>query len=130
MYAEKFSPLIHEYPSEAAALQRVANYFRDFEERRGASVLRVRLDPVRLFDISQAGSVARLAVLTKILLDERIIKRELVVRLPAGNGLTFNSYEEIPPIVRDPMRDIDVEVSQDIIEPSYVLVNDERQANR
>ena len=100
-------------------------YLGDFESRRGDAVLRIRLDPSRMFEIMQAGSSSRLARLTSILIEGRIFRRQILVRFPSGSGLTFPSYADLPAVVRDPVRDIDVEVSYDNIESSYVLVTNE-----
>ena len=125
MFAKKLSPLIHSYPQEAIALERMANYLEDFESRRGRDIYKIRLDPNRMFDIMQAGNSSRLAILTSILIDENIFRREIVVRFPSGNGISFSSYNEIPLFIKDPVIDIEVEVNFDQIEPSYVLVKDE-----
>lgn len=100
-------------------------YLGDFEARRGDAVRNMRLDPARMFEIMQAGSSSRLARLMKILIQENIFRRQILVRFPSGSGLTFASYADLPSIVRDPVRDIEVEVSHDNIESSYVLVINE-----
>jgi len=123
MFAKKLSPLIHSYPQEAMALKRIANYLEDFEKRRGPAVYKIRLDPMRLFEIIQAGTTSRLAVVVKILIDENIFCRELIVRFPLGNGMSFLSYSEIPEVIRDPARDVEMEINSDSIEASYVLVH-------
>lgn len=125
MFAEKLSPLISSHPQDAEALRRMEEYLGDFESRRGDAVLRIRLDPSRMFEIMQAGSSSRLARLTSILIEGRIFRRQILVRFPSGSGLTFPSYADLPAVVRDPVRDIDVEVSYDNIESSYVLVTNE-----
>lgn len=125
MFAEKLSPLISSYPQDAEALRRMEQYLGDFETRRGDAVLKVRLDPSRMFEIMQAGSTTRLARLVSILIKERIFRRQILVRFPSGSGITFTSYSELPEFIRDPDRDIDVEVTDDNIEPSYVLVTNE-----
>ena len=125
MFAEKLSPLIISYPQDAEALRRMQQYLGDFETLRGDAVLKVRLDPSRMFEIMQAGSTTRLARLVSILIKERIFRRQILVRFPSGSGITFTSYSELPEFIRDPDRDIDVEVTDDNIEPSYVLVTNE-----
>ncbi|KAF1309634.1 hypothetical protein D3C76_1559650 [compost metagenome] len=77
-----------------------------------------------MFDIMQAGTAAHLAILINILVTGRIIKRFLIVRCPSGEGISFQSYSDIPEVVRDPGHDVDVEVSAAIVEPSYRLVLD------
>lgn len=125
MFAEKLSPLISSYPQDAEALRRMEQYLGDFETRRGDAVFRIRLDPSRMFEIMQAGSNSRLARLVTILIDERIFRRQILVRCPSGSGVTFKSYAELPTVIRDPDRDVEVEVTEDNIEPSYVLVTNE-----
>ncbi|NWD69163.1 hypothetical protein HX870_16290 [Pseudomonas gingeri] len=78
-----------------------------------------------MFDIMQAGTSAHLAILINILVQAEIIKRTLIVRCPSGEGISFKSYSEIPETVRDPGRDMDVEVSAEIVEPTYLLVIDD-----
>lgn len=124
MFAEKLSPLIHHHPDEAEGLRRMATYIQGFESQDGEALPRIRLNPNRMFDIMQAGTAAHLAILINILVTGHIIKRFLIVRCPSGEGVTFQSYGEIPEIVRDPGMDIDVEVSADIVEPTYRLVLD------
>lgn len=122
MYAEKLSPLIRKFPQDAEALRRLKDYLVDFEARRGDAVQKIRLDPPRMFEIMQAGSMSRLARLTAILIDAKVFKRQVLIRFPSGSGLTFMSYSELPLVIRDPVRDIEVEVTEDIIEASYILV--------
>jgi hypothetical protein len=125
MFAEKFSPLIISHPQDADSLRRVADYFFKFEERQGARLFDVRLTPHRLFDISQAGSSDRLARILNILIEARIFERRIIVRSPLGGGIEYRSYAELPDFVRDPLRDVDMEVTAENIEASYILVADE-----
>ena len=128
MFAEKLSPLIDSFPQHAEALRRMEVYLLSFESRKGDAVRNIRLDPSRMFEIMQAGSMSRLAGLVSILIKGSIFRRQVVVRFPSGSGLTFSSYDdlpELPTFIRDPDRDIDVEVTYDNIESSYVLVINE-----
>lgn len=125
MFADKFSPLISSFPQDADALRRVAGYFVGIEERHGNGVFKVKLDPKRLFDISQAGSATRLARIIKILIDGHILQRRIVVRSPLGGGIEFRSYADLPEIIRDPLRDVDMEVTVENTEPIYVVAVDE-----
>ena len=125
MYAEKLSPLIRKFPQDAEALRRMERYLSDFEIRRANQVASIRLNPNRMFDILQAGSNSRLARVISILIEGKVFRRQLLVRLPGGNGVTFPSYSDLPKIVRDPARDIEVEVSQENIEATYILVTNE-----
>lgn len=125
MFAEKFSPLISSFPQDADALRRLATYFEGVEARYGSGVFKVKLNPQRLFDISQAGSMTRLAKIVKILIDGHVLERRVVVRSPAGGGIEFRSYAELPDRVRDPLRDVEIEVTEENIEPIYVVAMDE-----
>lgn len=125
MFAEKLSPIIRNHPDEAESLILMANFLSDFESRRGEALLKINLDPRRMFDIMQAGTTAHLAILIRILIEAKIFKRQLIVRCPSGEGVPFPSYNDIPEVVRDPGRDMDVEVAPDIVEPTYTLVSDE-----
>lgn len=125
MFAEKLSPIIRKNPNEAESLMRMANFLSDFESRRGEALLKIKLDPRRMFDIMQAGTTAHLAILIQILIEANIFRRQLIVRCPSGEGVPFFSYGDIPDVVRDPGRDVDVEVEPDIVEPTYTLVSDE-----
>ncbi|WP_306565211.1 hypothetical protein [Aquabacterium sp.] len=122
MFAEKFSLLIARHPQEADALRRVGEYLVDVEVRHGERVFQIKLGPQRLFDIAQAGSSSRLAHVTSILLNAHIFERRVVVRSPTGGGVEFKSYSEIPDIVRDPIRDVEMEVTAENIEPIYLVV--------
>lgn len=122
MFAEKFSPLTSKYPQNADALARIASYFEDMERRQGDRLFSIKLDPERLFDISGAGSLSRLSSVISQLISENILKRKLVVRVGNGSGMTYNSIDEIPSIIRDPDLDVDVEVTPDIIKIIYVPV--------
>lgn len=124
MFATRFSSLITEHPQEADALQRVAAFFQDFEERQGENVYRVRLNPNRLFDISQAGSAARLAKVIQILLSAHLLERRIIVKSPLGGGVEFLSYAELPRKILDPLRDVEMEVTEENIEANYVVLND------
>ena len=125
MYAEKLSPLIRRFPQDAEALRRMEHFLGDFESRRANDLPSVRLNPSRMFDILQAGSNSRLSRIISILIEENIFRRQIVVRFPSGSGITFSSYSELPSVVRDPVKDIDVAVTEDNIEPSYILVTNE-----
>lgn len=122
MYAEKLSPLIRNFPQDAEALRRMEKFLRDFEERRANDLSRIRLSSARMFDILQAGSSSRLSRIMAILLEGEIFQRQLVVRVPSGGGITFWSYSELPRIVRDPVKDIEVAVTEENVEPTYILV--------
>lgn len=125
MYAEKLSPLIRKYPQDAEALRRMEKFLGDFEARRSDDFSRIRLNSTRMFDILQAGSTSRLSRIITILVEGEVFRRQLVVRVPSGGGVTFSSYSELPEIVRDPVKDIDVAVTEENIEPSYILVTNE-----
>lgn len=125
MYAEKLSPLIRKYPQDAEALRRMEKFLGDFEVRRADDFSRIRLNSTRMFDILQAGSISRLSRIITILLEGEVFRRQLLVRVPSGGGVTFSSYSELPEIVRDPVKDIDVAVTEENTEPSYILVTNE-----
>lgn len=125
MYAEKLSPLIRKFPQDAAALRRMERYLEDFESRRADDISRIRLNSSRMFDILQAGSISRLSRVINILLDENVFRRQILVRFPSGAGITFSSYSDLPEVVRDPLKDIDVTVTDENIEPSYILVTND-----
>lgn len=124
MFSERFLPLISRYPQYAHSIQRVADYFSGIEERRGSRVYQVRLDSRMLFDIAQAGSSFRVAEVARLLVHEGVLARRIIVRTPQGQGIEFRSYEDLPEIVRDPVLDIDMEVTDDNVETSYVVVVD------
>lgn len=124
MFAEKLSPLIHSHPDEAEGLRRLASFIQGYESQGSEALPRIRLNPNRMFDIMQAGTSANLAILINILVTGQIIKRFLIVRCPSGEGLAFQSYGDIPDVVRDPGMDVDFEVLAANVEPTYRLVLD------
>lgn len=124
MFAERFLPLISRYPNHAQSIKRIADYFFGIEERRGNRVFQVRLDSEMLFNIAQAGSSFRVAEVASLLIQEGLLARRVIVRTPQGQGIEFDSFDELPEIVRDPVRDIDMEVTDANIEISYVVVTD------
>ena len=125
MYAEKLSPLIRKFPQDAEALRRMEKFLGDFETRRANDLPLMRLNPSRMFDILQAGSNSRLSRLIAILIEGQVFRRQVLVRFASGSGLTFSSYSELPSVVRDPTQDIEVAVTEENIEPSYILVTNE-----
>ena len=125
MYAEKLSPLIRKFPQDAEALRRMEKFLGDFETRRANDLPLMRLNPSRMFDILEAGSNSRLSRLIAILIEGQVFRRQVLVRFTSGSGLTFSSYSELPSIVRDPVQDIEVAVTEENIEPSYILVTNE-----
>lgn len=125
MYAEKLSPLIRSFPQDAEALRRMERFLCDFEARRADDLPRMRLNPSRMFDILQAGSSSRLSRIISILIEGKVFRRQVIVRFPSGSGLSFASYSELPQVVRDPVQDVEIEVTEDNIEPSYILVINE-----
>jgi hypothetical protein len=90
-------------------------FLGDFETRRAKDLPLMSLYPSRVFDILQAGSTSRLSRIISVLIAGRVFRRQIVVRFPFGNGTTFASYTELSAIVRDPVKDVDVE------EPKRIL---------
>ena len=120
MFAERFSPLITKYPQEADALARLEAYFRSYESRKGDEYKRIKLEPQRLFEISQAGSSVRLANVISLLLLEGLLERILVVVSPGGGGIkTFRSQAEIPRVIHDTRLDVELEVTEDNVQTYY-----------
>lgn len=122
MFAEKFSILTTKYPQNADALMRLASYFEGMEKRHGDRYKQIKLDPQRLFDISEAGSAGRLCSVISQLISEKLIRRKIIVRTPSGGGVEFNSIADLPQILRDPDRDIDIEVTPEIVSTIYIPV--------
>jgi len=122
MFAEKFLLLTSKYPQNADALARIASYFEDMERRQGERLFALKLEPERLFDISGAGSLSRLSSVIAQLITEKILKRQLIVRVGHGSGVSYSSIDEIPNFIRDPDLDIEVEVTPDKIKTIYVPV--------
>ena len=120
MYAERFKPLIRSHPLDADALTRVAEYFGDKERSTGDRFRELRLDPQRLFEISQAGSVARLTRLIELLLAERLLERMVVVVSSNGSGLvSYSNFSEIPSELLDVTRDVVVPVTPESVRVIY-----------
>lgn len=125
MFSEKFSPLIDRFPQESDALRRIASHFEIIENRSGAKVFDMVFDPNRLFDISQAGSSARFAKVTTILIEARILDRKFVVRSPLGSAiLELDSWYDLPDTIYDPLTDRELELSDDDVETMYSVVPD------
>ena len=119
MFADRFSILTTKYPQNADALMRLASYFEDMERCHGDRYKKIKLDPQRIFEISAAGSAGRLSSIIGQLISEKLIKRKVVVRSVGSSGVEFNSIADIPKIFRDPDRDIDIEVTPDIVSTIY-----------
>lgn len=112
MFADKFSNLISRYPDDSAELERIANFFAGEEIKRGERYKALKIDPARMLSIAQTGDVVKLAHLIELLLSERILERRIVVRSKSGEGIAdYSSYSDIPPVVRDITRDVDMEVT-------------------
>ncbi len=111
MFSSKFEPLIAKYPSEADALLHVAEYFAQLESK-GKRSSALRLTPERLQNIAQVNNKARLAHLIFVLLSEHIFRRYVVINSPSGGGIAeFNSIDEVPEVIHDPFRDIEMQVT-------------------
>lgn len=120
MFAEKFGNLITKYPQEADAFGRLGEYFYAFELKSGAKYKDIKLEPGRLFDIAQAGSTNRLARVIEVLVNEKVLRPLLIVESPSGGGVaTYTAFSDIPLIVHDVLRDVDLEVSIDDIRTVY-----------
>jgi hypothetical protein len=125
MFADRFSPLINAFPQEADAIRRVAEHFGSIELRDGIRVLDVEMNPGRLFDVSQAGSSARFAKVTTILIQAGILERKYVIRSPLGPAIMeVDSWYDCPLSVYDPLRDVTMEVSDNDLETMYSVVKD------
>lgn len=72
-----------------------------------------------MFDIAQVGSAYRFSIVIQILVNEKLLKRRIIIRCASGSGVEFESYAAIPVIVRDPALDVDFETSADKIEIFY-----------
>jgi hypothetical protein len=126
MLSKRFSPLIEENPQIADALVRVAEHFEDIERASGARVYDVTMNINRLFDISQAGSSARFAKVTTLLVQAGIMERRLVIRSPLGPEIMqVESWYECPSLVFDPLRGVEMEVSDSDLETMYSVAKDE-----
>ncbi|MEB0129738.1 hypothetical protein [Pseudomonas sp. CCI2.4] len=122
MFSEKFSPLIEAYPQQADALRRVANHFAEIEREEGENVLQIVLQPGRLFDISQAGSTAHFARVTTILVESGLFERRVIVRSPGGPAIhEFDNWFDCPLEIYDPVRDINMEVTENDLETLYIV---------
>lgn len=121
MFAQKFDTLIHKYPQDADALGRLAEYFAGVEEKFGGKVMSVKLEPQRLFDISQAGSASRLARVIAVLIEEHVLQRLLIVDSPSGAGGlgTFHSYSEVPEVIHDVFQDKQLSVTPENLRTVY-----------
>jgi hypothetical protein len=126
MLSKRFSPLIKENPQIADALVRVAEHLEDIERASGAKVYDVTMNITRLFDISQAGSSARFAKVTTLLVQSGIMERRLIIRSPLGPEiLQVNSWYDCPTQVFDPLRGVEMEVSDSDLETMYSVAKDE-----
>lgn len=120
MYAERFKPLIRSHPLDADALTRVAEYFGNKERSAGDRFSEIKLDPQRLFDITQAGSATRLARVIELLVSERLLERLVVVQSPNGSGLaSYSSFTEIPSELHDATRDVMMSVTPESVKVLY-----------
>lgn len=121
MFAQRFDTLIRKYPQDADAFGRLAEYFAGVEEQQGRRVMSVKLEPQRLFDISQAGSTSRLARVIAVLIDEHILQRLLIVDSPSGGGglATYRSYSEVPEVIHDVFQDKEFLVTPDNVRTVY-----------
>ncbi|MBI6710335.1 hypothetical protein YA0599_19100 [Pseudomonas syringae] len=127
MLSKRFSPLINENPQIADALIRVAEHFECIEKTSGARVYEVTMNITRLFDISQAGSSARLAKVATSLIKSGIMVRSLVIKSPMGPIIReVDSWYDCPDVIFDPLRGVDMEVNDDDIETMYSVAKDGR----
>lgn len=124
MFSQKFSNLTNKYPNEADALWRLASYFADMEKKHGSNIRRIKLEPQRIFSISQAGSTSRFSSLIGHLISEKLIKRKISVRPSGGSGIEFESISDIPQTLRDPDRDIDIEVTSEMLTTIYIPITE------
>ncbi|WP_139113476.1 MULTISPECIES: hypothetical protein [unclassified Pseudomonas] len=126
MLSKRFSPLIEKNPQIADSLIRVAEHFEDIERASGARVYDVTMNITRLFDISQAGSSARFAKVTTLLIQAGIMERRLIIRSPLGPEiLQVDSWYDCPTQVFDPLRGVEMEVSDSDLETMYSVTKDD-----
>lgn len=126
MLSKRFSPLIKDNPQIADALVRVAEHFEDIERNSGSRVYDVTINTNRLFDISQAGSSARFAKVTTLLIQAGIMERRLVIRSPLGPEIMqVRSWYDCPSLVFDPLRGVEMEVDDSDLETMYSVTKDE-----
>jgi hypothetical protein len=119
MYSPNFEHLIHSHPGEAQALSRVADFLSGWEAK-GKSAGDLRLTPTRLAEIAKVADQGALTQLILLLLSEHVLDRFLVVISPAGGGIAeYKSIAEIPPVIHDTLRDVDMEVSPADLQTYY-----------
>lgn len=125
MLSERFSRLIEGSPQIADSLRRVANHLSDIEGREGGRVYDVVISTTRLYDISQAGSSARFARVTALLLTERVLKKRYIIRSPLGPEIMeVDSWYDCPHSIYDPLTGVELEISDEDLETVFGVVSD------
>lgn len=120
MFSNKFDSIISRHPDSAPALSRVAAYFSTAEEAH-RKIERIKLDPQRLQEISEAQTPAELIQVIALLVSEEVLRRVVVVESPLGGGIgEFASVYELPDRIRDSRQDVEIDVTPDIVRTFYV----------
>ena len=119
MFLNRFEPLINKYPSDADALSRVAEFF-SVRELKGLEFSSLRITPERLQVIANVNNHARLSRLIVVLLSEKILDRSVVINSPTGGGIAeFDSIADVPDVIHDTFRDMDMEVTAGDLKTLY-----------
>ncbi len=110
--------LTAEFPAERDALTRLVGHI---EAARGQGNDRPRSLPVkRMFEIAEPSSQLALVQILGRLVTDGVLTQ--VVRFepePLSGGQEFSSIAEVPPIIHDKRRDLDVEVKPEHLRLYY-----------
>lgn len=121
MSSPKLDRLTTEFPEESAAIQRLVQFLEkfqsDFSERESLSIR-------RLFDVAHPSSQAVLARILQRLVEERVLKQIVRVESETLGGIKdFPSIVDVPRVIHDWRRDVEVEVRPENIRLYYKLEN-------
>jgi len=121
MFSKKLNNLIVEYPKgQQDALKRLDDYIHGLNDAQD-----ITLTINRLYDILHPSSRSVLAVMLAGLVRDGVFEKIVRVVSPgSGTGIEeYSSISEVPEVIHDIYRDVEMEVSTENIQTLYKLKN-------
>jgi hypothetical protein len=98
---DKFQETKRKYNSVGSSLLRLQNYFAELESDPDFNSEGIEFTVHELFEIAQSGSIFRNAMLTSVLIEEGVIKREVRVKNASGEVTVYETYMDVPDTVSE-----------------------------
>jgi hypothetical protein len=120
MSSIRLDPLIDEFPAERESLEKLSSFI---DRKQHSTAGRTELTVERIFDVTHPSSEGVLLAILQRLVQQGVLDKVLRVQSDflGDIGGDFHHLKEIPPVLFDSRRGIDVEVRLDQVRLVYVV---------